>query len=254
MNKQGSHADWAISMGIFLVYILILFIIIRPGVTPVYDEDVLLDLVEEKFSEEVKWIVKMTPLFVRTCKSDEKGEPSSITIEDKSETPWAFTTFNLFENNEERQASEYCIGGRSKVTLTCGGASGDIYCPFASKKIFRMYYIQNNPAHVDKLPELRIDLKGESKAELGSSENIEGINSDWLVALRQKGELEGGYDAVKDDWKFPGSRDFSISKDGNKIIGGKPYEQANIFVREWSDWEVKKNGEKVKVRVNIQIW
>lgn len=249
MNKRGSHADWAISMGIFLVYILILFIIIRPGVEPVHDESNLLDLVEEKFNEEVKWIVKMSPLFVRTCKATERNEPSTVTVEDKSGF-WKFTKVKLPET--EAAFGKYCVSIGSKFTLTCGGSDCPCGagCPYVSDKIFRLYYTPKGLEYIEEnYPELRLDSKGESNAELGSSENLKGIYEKWLSNFKSK-----DYETVKEDWNFPESRDFSISVNKGEIIGGKPYEQANVFVREWSDWEVKENGERKEVKVNINVW
>ena len=49
MNKKGGHVDWVISMGIFIVYIFALFILIRPGVRPIYRPVTLLNNLQENF-------------------------------------------------------------------------------------------------------------------------------------------------------------------------------------------------------------
>lgn len=45
MKKGASHVDWAISMSIFLVYVLLMFIFLKPGSQPVYNENTLLNIV-----------------------------------------------------------------------------------------------------------------------------------------------------------------------------------------------------------------
>jgi len=51
MKKGASHVDWAISMGIFLVFIMLTFIFLRPGTEPVYKGDMLLKVVEDGLNE-----------------------------------------------------------------------------------------------------------------------------------------------------------------------------------------------------------
>ena len=62
MNKKGTHVDWVISMGIFIVYVFALFILLRPGIKPVHRPVTLLNVLEEGFREEVMWTVKVVPL------------------------------------------------------------------------------------------------------------------------------------------------------------------------------------------------
>lgn len=45
MGKGASHVDWAISMGIFLVYIMLTFIFIKPASEPEYGGNTLPDMV-----------------------------------------------------------------------------------------------------------------------------------------------------------------------------------------------------------------
>lgn len=243
MNNRGSHADWAISMGIFLVYLLILFIIIRPGIEPVRDEKVLLDIVEQKFSEEVKWVVKMSPLIIKTCSSGAK----SIVLEVKDEkNAWEFRSFT-FNEDPPNEKEGYCADEGNTFVLTCGGENN---CPAATNRIFYLYYVLKSKFN-NINPKLGLDCSGgdDCKAELGASENLEGVNSEWLNDLGN-----ANYTEIKKKWDFPESSGFSITVDDNEVIGGEPYEEADVFVKEWTDLEVDNDGEREEIKVNIKVW
>ena len=65
IKKRGStHVDWVMSIGIFLIYLLALFIIIKPGVREIYSEDTLLSIVENNVKGNIVWTIKETPLFI----------------------------------------------------------------------------------------------------------------------------------------------------------------------------------------------
>src|SRR3989338_2951521 len=63
MKKRGStHADWAISLGIFLVYTLSLFLLIQPGVEPVFRNENLVKIVEDSFVGDTRLVIEKTPI------------------------------------------------------------------------------------------------------------------------------------------------------------------------------------------------
>ena len=51
-KKGGGHVDWIISIGIFLIYLLSMFVLIKPGIIPTHDSDTLLDIIEENVRED----------------------------------------------------------------------------------------------------------------------------------------------------------------------------------------------------------
>jgi len=71
MNKRGvSHVDFVISLGIFLIYIMSLFLLVKPF-GGVFSNERVVDVVRDEFEEEVYWIVKKVPLFVEGCSSED---------------------------------------------------------------------------------------------------------------------------------------------------------------------------------------
>ena len=50
-KKKGmsAHLDWVIGGALFLVYLALVFVFFKPGVTPVFDDDTLIDVAEQNF-------------------------------------------------------------------------------------------------------------------------------------------------------------------------------------------------------------
>ena len=70
MGKGASHIDWAISMGIFIIYILSLLIFVQPGLEETSDRTILLTILENGFKSYTYHDLEKTPLFINTSSSD----------------------------------------------------------------------------------------------------------------------------------------------------------------------------------------
>ncbi len=66
MNKRGvgGHVDWIIGIGLFLVYVALIFAFFKPGIEEVFQSDTLLDIVETNFHMASTWNLTRTPLFL----------------------------------------------------------------------------------------------------------------------------------------------------------------------------------------------
>jgi hypothetical protein len=65
MNKKGgSQVDWAISLGIFLIYLAWFFIFVRPIGSMESPLGSTLDMVELEVNDKILWTVYQTPVFV----------------------------------------------------------------------------------------------------------------------------------------------------------------------------------------------
>ncbi|MEK6922522.1 MAG: hypothetical protein AABX08_01840 [Nanoarchaeota archaeon] len=67
-GKEGAiHVDWIISMGIFLIAVMVMMIFLKPGIVPLTEEKIALDILEVRFNENFMWTVKTMPFFVEKC-------------------------------------------------------------------------------------------------------------------------------------------------------------------------------------------
>ena len=62
----GGHVDWIIAMGLFLVFITSLFVFFKPGITPLYQPEILLNIVEKNFINETELRITKIPIFVQS--------------------------------------------------------------------------------------------------------------------------------------------------------------------------------------------
>lgn len=252
-NKKGDHVDWAISMGIFLIYLIGLFILLRPGVTPVYKPEGLLQILENKFEEKVMWEVREIPLIVKLCKGEAIGEDISfniIEVEDESKN----FVFSKIKDSNEKYISE----------IKCGvNLDGEL--PIISgKKVYYFTYHQAEPNK--KNSDLNAECNPYDDEEhciisLGASITKEGVNIEWLNKLKpEEGKEEEVYTQLKKDWAFPEDKEFSIyygetEKDLKKLIGAKEPQGVNFFIKQFKTQKVSSSGEiTIPLIINIRVW
>lgn len=101
MKKGASQVDWAISLGIFLLYLAWFFIFIRPAAEPPERATSLLSIVEEGLAS-IRWTVEIVPIFVRSNISA-SNEPIAL----KYSLGWANNSFafsdeKFFHQDEQR--------------------------------------------------------------------------------------------------------------------------------------------------------
>lgn len=248
-KKGASHVDWAISMGIFLIYLFTLFVLIKPGAKPVYTQETLLSIVEEKFEENTTWVVKKTPLFIRKCKSyvpegSTTEKPCIIQIKENSGY-WDGILFNELRNSVDSMGPTFevphCIGDfsitkKNYLLVLIPKSNFD----FDNPDFNSVLSLELNPANNPKCD-----------AELGVTEDIEGISEKWLNSLKS---FEN-YENLKIDWDYPKQKDFAIYVNEEKITNSpEPYQQANVFVKEYKDWYVEEDADRVLIKINLRAW
>jgi hypothetical protein len=230
MNKKGGHVDWVISMGIFITYIFALFILLRPGVKPTFKPVDLLDIVQDNFEDEVLWTVKKVPLFIRTCSSGAAGT-STISVDDKA-------------NNWNLRTVKNYLGAVQPNTLECTELN---YLENGKSVPFYFYFTGSGSANFEADIVCTSLTPGDCTADLGIVENIEGIDESKLSGITPE---------VLQTWGYPTDKQFAIYKDSidNKIIGGTPGTQENVFVRRKDYQIVDPDGTTEPVIIFIQVW
>ena len=245
MDKKGlNYIDWILSMGIFLIAVIAIFVFLKPGEQPAFDNNNLMTLVEDGFREATMWEIKQAPLFVRKL-VDNYVDNSGVTREAKI-TISVSKKWGLAITSEG--ASDLSMSGSSpSFILTC---ATNVCSDELSELLFYSLDAQNTDLS-------RLDLEcepagsvSECDAEIGASESIDGINEQRLENLKTK-----LYEQVKKEWHIPESKEFALFIDNVELTQGpKPYEQANVFVREMHEWRLSSKGERVPVVINIRVW
>lgn len=277
MNKKGaSHADWAISLGIFLVYILSLFLIIQPGVEPIYREDTLLEIVKDAFEGEMNYTIEKTQLVITPGPEMPLGEQEVMVFSD-TEFPFDqqlaldghYTILESSEHNFKQVPNKIFfesnfVAGPNKFTI--------LYSPegtygFQDETLSNC--ITNKAEPEGCAPEDGNDFT----YVLGAKEIIKGLSDSKFETLGEECLATGDKEAdrerfrqIKERWNFPLNKEFSIYYvEGSKPqyeVGdiewicdiAKPTNQSSVFVKEFGSWDITPEGGMDPIRVNIKVW
>lgn len=259
MNKKGLiHVDWAISMGIFIVYILGMFIFLRPGVTPIHKPEALLDSVEENLKDSIYWTVKKTPLYVDNCMAGGVFEPCNIQV---SADGWSFS------KSEGSDGETYDTGSILRFSLSCTGEADGKEITDPDVIIDLTYYLdplveETIPRNVLANLQLEVSDFPQCKAHLMATENMMGISSGLRDSLKAKSfeEVVGS-----DMWAFPAEKSLAVYTYTSATVSDRlnwdrivwkqePGAEQNIFIREWKDRIVNEDGSNEPLTIHIEIW
>ncbi|MDI6737750.1 MAG: hypothetical protein QME12_04520 [Nanoarchaeota archaeon] len=294
MNKRGtSHADWAISLGIFLLYILSMLMLIQPGVQPFYKEGELLSIVTENYRDSTSFAFYKTLIVIDTTDMNFTPGTSEYLVTLNAETGAAFP----FSGDP----NDYAVTDRNMASLdnfyiAHGWDVIRFKAPITDTPDNKFYIISNKLADGTSKPYLDrgdassgLEISNSDIAPhtpnftltIGSTEVLQGVSEDLLkkdadlLGLycldANLGQAERKYGAIKRRWGFPTSKDFMIlyadtasamynpedAPVGNihpVCRNALPYEQANVVVEEWAARIVDEFGNTVPIRMVARVW
>lgn len=239
MKKRGeTHIDWVISLGIFIVFILLLLVWIKPGYEPKYEEETLIDVIKNGIENDFTWEVSKTLLEISGC----SAATGAFTFTLNEKLPGLNKLKVLKYDNGE------LIGYKGKLTVEIYKLGDNDYWIISSK-----YPYGENPGTSWEGTPLTC-----SSVEVGEPIVKKGLESDSLSGL--SGKVNG--------WGFPNGRQFKImldKLDGSEI---KCYDKSgsvncdtfqpetNIAVKsaEWRYNILDKDHNYSPVMINILVW
>ena len=265
MKKRGvSHVDWVISMGIFILYVVALFIFLRPGVTVEHKPQALLDLMEEEVKNEIVINVKETPLHVKCCKQymkDGSSIPSTISVQDKKNN-WRI--IKVLEGGFDVTGD---VTSGSDFELVCDGED------ITTARDYILSFVPKNKEETSISLELKCNgnecpADEKSDAELRATENRYVVYKNWLESdgwvedINKDGNI---YEELKYEFGFPQEKEFAIYflidteelKEEYLEVGPKDMkkpEQGNVYILEWKDSYIDSSRNYGEVIVHIEIW
>ena len=241
MKRGLTHVDWAISAGVFLVAIIFFFILLRPGTRPIYEPNTLMQLVEINFRDDFIWNVKKTPLFIKALEvPPKKDEDRNVRV--IAPQNWRFSKVepNPYPGPLEYDFNEKRLTVRCKIGV-CETDRGPIY----------VYYYPSKEEITQEetviIAKCNIQDKDKCDAELGSTENFEGVAKNRLEKLK--------YKELKEEWKYPKDKEFAIYLNNQKIVDSpEPGAQDNVFVKELRTWVLESDGYRENAVVGLRVW
>ncbi len=256
MNKKGLHfVDWAISLGIFLIAVVAIFVYLQPGARPKYEGATLTSIVEEKFVQDTKMIVKQTPLFIRLLTQNYPAGTGTATSTIDISIHGDYNFGNM-QPDPRKEVPKKIKGRTDRVNL-------HLECNLALCE--DLSYVLSYfpvPQSIDASgQQATLELKcipqdrNYCNAELGSTIDIEGIS-----AKKARELMKLDYQQVKERWHFPADKEFAIyayTKDNQELSvkkGPEPPLHGSVFVKESNYWVVNSEGIIEPVTINIRVW
>ncbi len=267
MPKKGfaSHIDWAISVGVFVVYVLLLFIFLRPGAQPVYLQGNLLKIVESGFNEDVVYSVDKIPLFIRPNGNNFPSAPGDYQLAiENVDFPFASydsENFTLILQNKSELPFQIELRPTAYDSLRFNSS-------FSGNDVNYIFFLLYSSEHrydrslgtdsdrllykpgLDSSPDIT-----NFTYEFGVKDTVSGLSVDKLSSLPTD------YGALKLRWKFPADRDFSVV--ATKLETNEVFKEINsirlptninVYANTYLDWILEPNTDTVPVNVTIRVW
>ena len=233
------YIDWTLSMGLFLVVVVSLFVFLQPGMRPEHEGEGLMTIVEEQLFAATDSALKEKPLYIKKLK-DKYGTNQEATI--KVSLTGSSWKIHKVEPSSLSSFEPLSITSQ-RVVFNCkvGQCTQD-------------FVIYLKPTHANPSEPL-VSLTCTPKdpticdATLGVVETIKGLDQGLLTQLGTK-----NYTALKTQWRFPSQQHFAIYINDNKLIGGvEPTQQQNVFVKQKTYWQLS-GLSRVPLTLNMRVW
>jgi|SRR3989338_5876965 len=266
MKKGLSYIDISISAGIFILYLLFVFVTLRPGIKEDISGGYLLQIVQRGFYDKVFINVSKYPLFIN-YHTFNPGELWNPTGNDQGIIELKDFPFNWTENTTLVKDNSTILN----FNITLDSNIDSINLSFKTKNIiFRpptldIFYLLHspdfnftvNPNEPPVTERPRIISEDNLNYRIGVKEVLYGIGKDKLNNLNKD------YNALKNEIKYPIDKEFSITIYDGSNPQNAIYNYTNfianqtekyIFVLQWSDVLINNEGNTVPVIINLRAW
>ena len=245
MNKRGlGYVDWAISMGLFIIVVLAIFIFLKPGAKPVYDNENLLDLVDNNFISSNKWQIIDVPVFVKRM-DKQTTEQNPRPLEAELTYSHNFTADIIEPAINPLEITHASAAVPRKITIKCRDPNLQ---SCANIKLNLILKPQSRQYPDPDIGITCIPIGGQfCRIEAGASEFLEG--------LKESITSSQDYTSLKEEWNFPESKEFVVYVNNRQVTSSPPQPSVtNVFTRTKKYWILKDNGEREPVEINMRVW
>lgn len=275
INKRGAiHVDWAISMGLFIVYVVVMFILIKPGYYVEHKPENLFTIIETNLNKEISTNIKEVQFIINKCNGFE------VSLKDEN-NKYKFS--KLFKEKPDGSLEKpndpnagYKTSGDS-IKINClkvqGGVSDHKYVAISYPK--NPY---NSDTSIPKYVMPPCDYVGSSSdggdqgdcvKKVISVLDFYGYDKDYVDELKTK-----PFNEIAREWSFPfeqnnpATKKFRITftelndngeeKSGETdkvdISDGLPPEGVDIFVKHYKAIYLNENNDRQTIKVSIYVW
>jgi hypothetical protein len=270
MDKKGlQFVDWAISAGLFIIYLVILFILIGPAFEEDYSPEYLGSIIQSGIDENLSIELIRFPAFL-------KLEDNPWLSGGMVTRPYKFYLHNLpreFDtliseeqfvvyNNESSQVKKKDIDlVNRRIEIAAWPIELGILSPPPAGKItvrLDIYFSDYEIFNDSNIGSTSV-WGGEQNSTIGLGESISGIFEEKFITF-----FDGkDYTKVKEDFHFPFERDFTIEVFNGTNLSASPRLVYNITMPDekdtvstlvWADWLIHNTTNRTGVTVLVKVW
>jgi len=190
MKKGLSSVDWIISLGIFLIYVIVIFIIFKPSIAEEYPKEYLTSILRENLQKDAYWqTFEKTPVFI----------DSSVSGDFQIQILYPFSV------EEENTLILDASGSQIPFDVITGSPTDTLALDLSlvqGKQI--IYIIHSESAYSTTQPSFLLLSSDSYSIQYGVSEHTSGFSSEKLNSLPS-------YETLKQQWNYPMYKEFSIT-------------------------------------------
>lgn len=246
MRKGMVHVDWVISFGIFVVFLLMMFIWFGPALARDYDDDYLKDIAEKGFKEAAFAEVWEYPIFLEAANFNPPLRftlrlPQKIDATDASQ----FSIIDYGGSLEHRKSFDPTT--RTLIFSSKPNGTGVNKYKLIYSKGFNTMVAGNEPGN----PTIPRNIT------LGVGTRILGFSPYKFTNLSSL-----SYSEFKQALKYPPSKDISVFVYADPDFTNQMYNYSkvepspddNVYVVKWMDYLVNEYGRYDPILILIKTW
>ncbi len=246
MNKKGlSYIDWSISLGIFVIFILLLFIMVVPSLDKGLDEDYLISLAETGFREFAYHEIIKMPLFVEATVNGvvEVTLPSYPNSEDYSD-------FVVLNSSLEVLPTNFYPEGETINFEAVTMREVNTFYVLYLEEAFNSESVEGTHYYCEE----------ETSCTFGIFEKIKGLSNKSLEDYEGGCESFEDYKSFKSELKYPENREISLEikeySENTKYSCkySEPAASDQVYSMSWRDKLLNLNGTEETLTIILRTW
>jgi len=246
MKRGLTHIDWAISIGLFILYLVIIFILFKPGITEEYTPDFLSSIIKQGIETNSSITLERTPIFIE-----------------------AHTIASDGDYELEIENINFWIDGNSTIVNQSLAIKPFDYDSFGNKLYFEGHLIQGEKTKFWVLTSDSINhIPNPSLATPVDTDNISyafGVKEKISGIYKEKFENEinnTDYNSLKTQWNYPQRKEFEIfiyegldlTNPIYTISEKSAINNEKVNVLQWSDWFINNDSSRSIITIMVRTW
>ena len=242
MKKGMTYVDLAISLGIFVIYSVFLFTILRPAIQEEFDEDYLTSIVQQGMLNDTFWTITKLPVFIDLTNQAAEGEAKLINVS----LSFNWTTNNIILLNSTNSVLDSKIIDEEDMLQFASALD------YSDMNSFTLLY---SPDLINSNDNPTGNLLGDGNYtyQIGVPEFASGLSEAKFNNL-------SSYEELKEQWSYPTEREFEIvifnATDNDELYSLHKVETLEriVYVLQWSTNLLLDNSEVNPILVRIRAW